>query len=205
MMRKKIVIICLLVAAIVTIAAGVYVVVSKQNEERRLEARFDKFMGYFYPYFKDFSNAASIYKRMKISLMYDYLANHKGRYINETVNYYDGGVFSMADEFRIREFLDYSTMLYSSRAFGPISSAPTSRENERFTSYLLFDAIRQLLRVNIYDDNIEYDTAEQIEETLDSLNLEIQTNFKNLNKYRNSSKKIDLNTISDSDYDLNNY
>ncbi|MBR5697324.1 MAG: hypothetical protein IKX44_01700 [Prevotella sp.] len=210
MMNKRNITRFLLATALLAVLISVSIIVVKHQKEketeRRLEARFDKFMGYYYPYLKEISNAARIYERMQISLMYDYLTNHKGRYIYEIVNYHDGGAFSMSEEFKLGRFLDQSSMLCFGRASAPINSAPLSRENEKMHFYKILDTTSKLIKVDIYDDNIGLNkTAEQTREFLDSLNLEIQSNFHSLVKYRDSSAKIDLNTISESDYDINNY
>ena len=210
MMNKRNITRFLLAIALLAVLIGVSVIVIKHHKEketeRRLEARFDKFMGYHYPYLKEISNAASIYERMQISLMYDYLTKHKGRYINEIVNYHDGGSFSMSEEFKLGRFLEQSSMLYFGRAFAPIETAPLSREKEKLFFYKILDTTSKLIKVDIYDDNIGLtETAEKKREFLDSLNMEIQSNFHSLVKYKDSSTKIDLNTISESDYDINNY
>ena len=145
MIRKKIILICLLAVAFVAATICVSSIVYKDNEkketERRLEARFDKFIGYYYPYLRDLSDAAAIYKLMQTSLMYDYLSYHKGRYINENVNYYYGGSFSMRDYSELVSFLEKAKMLYVCRAYGPIDSAPLSREEDRNSCHIILNSI----------------------------------------------------------------
>ena len=200
----------MLAAALVAVLVGVSVIIVKQQKkketEHRLESRFDKFMGFYYPYLKDLSDAAAIYKLMKTSLMYDYLSYHKGRYIDENVNYYYGGYFSMRDYITIREFLEQAKMLYVCRAYGPIDSAPPSREEDKESCYRILNTVGKLLSVDIYDDNIGINRLEERKrEFLDSLNLEIQSSFLNLIKYRVSGPRMDLNTISEVDYNINSY
>lgn len=174
--------------------------------EHRLEARFDKFMGYYYPCLKDISNAASIYKRMQLSLMYDYRMNHKGRYIYETVPYIDGGSFSMRDLDKVRQHLSTAGLLHSGRSYGPIESTPPSRIKERIACDKVLFTTNEMLSVDIYDENIDMpETVERIHDVLDSLNIEIQMAFLKLKKYRNANSKISINSIREYDYDINNY
>lgn len=204
-MRKR-VIICFSVVAIIIVLAGAIVLVVKNNEykesERKLEARFDKFMGYFYPYLNDISKAADIYKRMQISLIYDYTLHQKGRYIYEDVSYYDGGTFSMRDYSFIEKILEQASNLFFYRAYGPIQEAPQSRIEERFSLYKILNAAKELFLADIYNDDIALQSRV---ENVDSLNMEIQFNMHSLIKYKNSSPTIDLNSISEAEYDLNNY
>ena len=200
---------CLLAVTFVVTIIGISSIVYKNNEkreaERRLEARFDKFMGSYYPYLNDLSDAAAIYKLMQTSLMYDYLAYHKGRYINENVTYYFGGSFSMRDHFELENFLGKAKMLYICRAYGPIDTAPPSREEDKKSCFRIIKSIEQLLDVDIYDENIDYGTENLKRDLLDSLNLEIQSNFLKLIKYKVSGPRIDMNAISEFDYDIKNY
>lgn len=209
-MHKKTIKRCLLVAALVAVLAGVSVIMVKQQKkketEHRLESRFDKFMGFYYPYLKDISDAAAIYKLMETSLMYDYLSYHKGRFIDENVNYYYGGFFSMRDYNNIRKFLEEMRMLYACRAYGPIDTAPPSRIKEKESCYRILNTMGKLLSVDIYDSEIGMNgLAERKREILDSLNLEIQSSYLELIKYKVSGPRIDLNTISEVDYNLNSY
>ena len=143
---------------------------------------------------------------MLISLMYDYLANHKGRYIYENVHYFNGGVFSMREFCTLEDYLNQTGMIYAGQAFFPIAAGPNSRNDEKKAFYTIFNSVKRLMQVDIYDSNIGISiTPEQIENDIDSLNTEIQYNFYNLNKYKNPNSKRNLNSIRESDYDLNNY
>ena len=59
--------------------------------------------------------------------------------------------------------------------------------------------------IDIYDENIDYGTENLKRDLLDSLNLEIQSNFLKLIKYKVSGPRIDMNAISEFDYDIKNY
>ncbi len=207
-MKKNVFSKCLLILVIVAIIVGVcvYRQHGKKVNERKLEARFDRFMCYYYPYIKDISNAANVYTRMKISLMHDYYENKKGRYIHETVNFYDGGSFSLKDEFMIFRFLEKSKWIDICKAFEPIKSAPSSRDDEKLSCMRILYSLSELLEVDIYEDECEeYDVIEKKQDLLDSLNIVIQSNFHSLKKYKTSKAKIDLNYISEDEYDLKNY
>jgi len=198
--------------AFVVIASLIFaiVLVQKHNgkieEEKRLEARFDRFMGYLFPYLKEYAYAADIFKRMQISLMYDHIKNRRGRYINEIVNYYDGGYFSMYEYTQWEFKLEQAKMLYFSRPYLVTEADLKSRNDERIALIKILDAIRRMLQEDIYDDDISiYDLTKRKQNILDSLNFEIQSNFHGLIKYNNLSPKIDLNSINESDYDLSSY
>lgn len=178
----------------------------KIERERKLEARFDRFMGYYYPYLKDIADASSIYKRMEISLMYDYLKNKRGRYIHENVNYYDGGMFSMQDEFTLMTFLKRADMLNIARCSGPINFASESRCQEQREFFRIIYSVKELLAVNIYDESLAlYGTYQRVHEQIDSLDFEIKKGLNGLAKYKNASMRVDLNSISNSDYELDSY
>lgn len=178
----------------------------KIEKERKIEARFDRFMGYYYPYLKDIAEASNLYKRMKVSLMYDYISYRKGRYVYENVNYFDGGTFSMQQELSLMSFLEESKMLYFARCYGPIDCATKSRVREKRECLRVLYSVKELLAVDIYDNNIAlYGRHEDVRNTIDSLNSEIQQSLYNLSKYRESAVRINLNSISESDYNLDNY
>ena len=87
---KKSITISVAIIAMCLLCGAVFYVAKyrkEQEQNRKLEARFDKFMGYHYPYLEQIARASNIYSRQQISLMYDYLKNHKGRYINENLSY----------------------------------------------------------------------------------------------------------------------
>lgn len=199
------------IIAIVSITILAFVGIKQYKfyeKEKKLEARFDKFMVYYYPYLDDIAHAANIYTRQQVSLMYDYMTNQRGRYIHENVGYYDGdGYFSMRENFNIMVFLQQSQIYYFCRASGPVGNgAPRSRYEERNEFERVFQSARSLEHFNIYVDDINYyGRADKIKAILDSLNFEIQSGLHNLRKYRNSGPKIDFNLISDADYDLKNY
>lgn len=178
----------------------------KIERERKIEARFDRFMGYYYPYLKDISEASNIFKRMKISLMYDYISYRKGRYVYENVNYFDGGTFSMQQEHSLMSFLEESKMLYIARCYGPIDCATKSRVREKRECLRVLYSVKELLTVDIYNDNLVlYGNHEKVRNTIDSLNLEIQQGVHNLSKYRESTSRKDLKSINESDYNIENY
>lgn len=179
----------------------------ENNEnERKLEARFDKFAGYFYPHLKEISEASNIYKRMQISLMYDYLEQKKGRFAYETVRYYDGGVFLVKDHINIMFFLQNSTNKLTFKTSYILNTAPVSRHKERNAIFKIINSARALTKVDIYIDDYDIQSvAAGTKETFDSLVSEIQGNLYLLSKYKNKKDKLDLSQIKDSDYDLNNY
>lgn len=166
-------------------------------------------MEYHYPYLENISKAASYYSRMQISLMYDYLKNNRGRYINETVPYYDGGYFSMRDLYKVEDIVEHATNLYNSHSSLPMREAlygsPSSRFNDSYAWYTIIWTAYSLRRIDIYDDNYRYNgKAKQVEDTIDSLYVVIKSSIYSLSKYKNSSK-IDLNFINEEEFDLNNY
>lgn len=176
------------------------------KEKHQMEARFDKFMGYYYPILEDFAKASDIYKRMEISLMYDYISYGKGRYIDEIVNYYDGGSFSMRDHFNLMRFLDSSTGLYASRSCALIRQAPDSRREEAIACNNILDCAKELAHTDIYDSDIAlYEKQEKVKDLLDSLNFEIHLGVHNLSKYKKQSTRININDIPEYEYDLANY
>lgn len=72
---------------------------------------------------ENIARASNIYSRQQISLMYDYLKNHRGRYINENVRYYDNGeLFSMRENFDLMTLFQNAKLLYFARSTGPISA-----------------------------------------------------------------------------------
>lgn len=206
-MKKKTILLISTVAAVL-LAVSVFCVIKHNAEikkEKQLDARFDKFMGYYYPYLKDIADAADIYKRMQISLMYDYIATRDGKYIYETVKYYDGGgCFSMREHNNLYKFLGQAELLNFSRTFEPINAGTSSREKEKTACSNILWSARALHNFDIYEDDIALYGVQKSHEILDSLNLEIQNNIRCLDAYKNSNK-INLNYISESDYDLNNY
>lgn len=196
------------VIIVLTIIGGsIFLIVHHKNQikNEKLEARFDRFMGYYYPYLENITKAAEIYKRMQISLMYDYIKYNRGRYIYETVPYYNGGYFSMRDLDNVENILDHADMLYVSRTINPIYEAPKSRYNERYACLSVIYDARDLCKVDIYDENIGINgNAKRTEEVFDSLYIDMMSNFYSLSKYKTTYKK-DLNSISDFEFDLNNY
>ena len=207
MMNKQIVFKYLFGILFIAFIVGAFCIskhIEKKENNRRLEARFDKFLGYLYPDFKYISYASNIYCRMQVSLMYDYLKNKRGRKIDEMVKYYDGGYFSMREMSHWELVLEQYRNMGVWRVFGPIMTAPPSRLKERLACYRIFWPIDELLYVNYYElDSNE--TVQNKEKIIDSLNMVIQCNFYSINRYRNISPKRDLNTIPDYEYDLNNY
>ena len=152
---------------------------------------------------KEISDASNVYRRMKVSLLYDYYQNHRGRYINETVNYYDFGSFSMNDYINYETFLRQADILSACRASFPIENAPQSRKKERLAWQRFFQDIRQLVA---FDYELwEKETLEQTKEKIDSLNLELQSSFFELIKYRDANHIESLNSIIESDYKIDNY
>ena len=194
--------------AVILLAVIVFCLVKHNEElkkEKRLDARFDKFMGYYYPYLKDIADVADIYKRMQISLMYDYIVNQDSRFIDETVKYYDGGgYFSMREHYKLEKFLRQTELLTFSRAYGPINAGTSHREKEETACSKILWLARELHNFDIYDEDVATYGVQKSHEILDSLNLEIQNSIRILADYKNDNK-IDLNYISEADYDLNNY
>ena len=79
-------------------------------------------------------------------------------------------------------------------------------DKDKESCYRILNTVGKLLSVDIYDDNIGINRLEERKrEFLDSLNLEIQSSFLNLIKYRVSGPRMDLNTISEVDYNINSY
>ena len=75
-------------------------------------------------------------------------------------------------------------------------------------TYKILDASQGLsIRgINIFDDNIAlYNKADIVRDKIDSLKLCIQSSIYALRKYKNREKEIDLNSIPESDFDLDNY
>lgn len=209
-MKKENILRYILIASIlVSILISTFMVIKhhKQVErDRQLEARFDRFMGYLYPSLKEISEAAYAYKRIQISLMYDYIANRKGRYVYETVKYYDGGYFSMKEFGRLEMILLKANMLLNSQLYTPIYQAPPSRIKERDACHHILYTIEPLRHVDIYDYDIAAkEKTKQVEELFDSLNMVIQSNFFSLIKYKDKFTSIDLNSINEAEFDLNNY
>lgn len=205
-MKNKIIKYCIFAFFILVTFFFIYKVYEKNNNEKKLEARFDKFAEYFYPHLKEISEASNTYKRMQISLMYDYLEHKKGRFVYETVRYYDGGIFSMKDEFNIMLFLENTTNLFVHKAMSPINNAPNSRNMERDAVWNILNSARALAKIDVYIDDYDiYSAASRTKETIDSLVLDIQGNLHSLSKYNNSKIKLDLGQISDAEYDLSNY
>lgn len=166
-------------------------------------------MEYHYPYLENIARASNIYSRQQISLMYDYLKNHRGRYINENVRYYDNGeLFSMRENFDLMTLFQNAKLLYFAHSTGPIYCAPPSRFSECKAFHDILDATQRIGigGINIFDDNIAlYNKADIVRDKIDSLNLCIQSSIYALRKYKNSEKEIDLNSIPESDFDLDNY
>lgn len=209
---KKSITISVAIIAMCLLCGAVFYVAKyrkEQEQNRKLEARFDKFMGYHYPYLEQIARAFNIYSRQQISLMYDYLKNHKGRYINENVSYYDNGeFFSMRENCDLMTFFENARLLHVARSTGPIYCAPSSRFSEYKAFHDILDASQGLsIRgINIFDDNIAlYNKADIVRDKIDSLNLCIQSSIYALRKYKNREKEIDLNSIPESDFDLDNY
>lgn len=209
---KKFITISVTIIAICLLSGAVFYVAKyrkEQEQNRKLEARFDKFMGYHYPYLEQIARASNIYSRQQISLMYDYLKNHRGRYTNENVRYYDNGeFFSMRENFDLMTLFQNAKLLYFARSTGPIYCAPPSRFSECKAFNDILDATRRMGigGINIFDDNIAlYNKADIVRDKIDSLNLCIQSSIYALRKYKNSVKEIDLNSIPESDFDLDNY
>jgi len=199
------------IIVLTVIGGAVFLIVHHKNQikNEKLEARFDKFMEYHYPYLENISKAASYYSRMQISLMYDYLKNNRGRYINETVPYYDGGFFSMRDHLKVEDIVEHAMNLYISHSSLPMREAlyghPSSRFDESLAWYKIILTANELRHVDIYDDDFRYNgKSKQVEETIDSLYIVIKNSLYSLSKYKNSSNK-DLNWISEEEFDLNNY
>lgn len=184
-----------------------YNVYENNNNGKKLEARFDKFAEYFYPHLKEISQASNTYKRMQISLLYDYMQHKKGRFAYETVNYYDGGQFLMKDEINIMIFLKNTTnSMFFLKAMSPINNAPESRNMEKDAVWNILNSAKALAETDVYIEDYDiYSAASRTKETIDSLVLDIQGNLHCLSKYNNSKIKLDLSQISDSDYDLSNY
>lgn len=209
---KKSITISVAIIAMCLLCGAVFYVAKyrkEQEQNRKLEAQFDKFMGYHYPYLEKIARASNIYSRQQISLMYDYLNNHRGRYINENVRYYDNGeLFSMRENFDLMTLFLYTKLLYFARSTGPIYCAPPSRFSECKAFHDILDATQRIGigGINIFDDNIAlYDRADIVRDKIDSLNLCIQSSIYTLRKYKNKEKEIDLNSIPESDFDLDNY
>lgn len=199
-----------IVIALITLLIGTFFCLVKchkeSEKERQLNARFDRFVGYYYPYLKEIASAADIYKRMQISLMYDYYENQNGRYIYETVRYYDGGgYFSMREHFKLEKFLRQAELLTFCRAYGPINAGTTSREKEKTACYKILWTSSELHNFDIYDEDVARYGVQRSHEILDSLNLEIQNSLLVLADYKKYRQKIDFNYISEADYDLSNY
>lgn len=208
MANKKIIIRILTITVIVALIMGsAFAILHHKNkkEEQQLEARFDRFMGYYYPYLQDIAKAAEVYKRMQISIMYDHLKYHKDRYIDDYISYYDGGSFSLREHHYNEQILSYATLLYIARACEPIKTAPKTRIKERNSCLWMLETAEKFTKLNVYDDDIRIKgTTNRIIEVYDSLYVDLISDFHNLTKYKHANKK-DINQILDEEYDLNNY
>ena len=69
----------------------------------------------------------------------------------------------------------------------------------------MLETAGEFTKINVYDDDIRiHGTTTQIEETYDSLYIDLISDFYNLTRYKHANKK-DINQIRDDEYDLNNY
>lgn len=194
------------VFALSAILWGVSVHQKKVEKERKMEARFDKFMGYYYPILADMAQVSDVYRRMQISMMYDYIKYNKPRYAGDYVSYFDGGCFSTRTLFNYMFFLKSWCILNATKSFTVIGRPSKSRRKECKACRNILQSVVKMLNVDIYDGDLIRDgKQEKVHELLDSLNYEIQSGIMTLSRYKNNSTRIDLNDIPESEYDLSNY
>ena len=201
-MKKSVIIIASVI--IVLIGSGIIYKAREQSiKQEKLEKRFDKFMSMFYPYLVRYSNDIDLYTRMQISLMVDYRNNHKGRYIYENVDFYDGGRFSLRNEAMVEQEIRRIESLSISMFASPIEYGPRSRITEKRCFYHIFSAGRQIKNIYIYEtDKDERDIIREYDKIKD----EVRATVLKLQKYEvNNNEFVDPNQIPDKDYDLENY
>ena len=203
---KKWLLIIFVSITLISTSIAIVIHYDRKEKERQMTARFDKFMWYYYPYLENISKVSEIYKQMHISLMYDYLTYHRGRYIYESVPYQNGGVFSMKDYSSLEYTLLQTRAVYAERAFSVIDTGPYTRSYEIAAFFKILDTAEKLSLVEIYDSSIGFSiTPEQKENEIDSLNMEIQRSLNKLSKYKSPNSERNLNMIRESEYDLSNY
>lgn len=188
-----------------------YKVYSENKKQAKLEARFDRFMNYWYPIVEQYSNDMDIYARMKKGVIMDHINYHQGRYINDVIQLYGGGYFSIRQYSNIEREIELFGFGISPMASSPISAAPYSRGSEKEAFFNIFRCGTQLNKIDDYESELEYDYdyREKVFNKIDSLSNEVRKNLLILKDYkRSSSASADLNilnNIPDSEYELNNY
>lgn len=206
--KKTIISICIIILTSL-VGFTIYKVYSNHKIQAKKEAYFDHFMNYWYSFHEQYNSDVELYTRMKKSIIIDYIRNSQGRYIYENLPLYGGGSFSMRHHFSIDQKLDGFWIAH--KAVGPIECAPSSRKEERWAFWHIYNCGRELSRIDDYDERLgmDMDFLEATFNRIDSLANEIHKGFYSLDRYKTTKiKNVDidrLNNISDSEYILDRY
>lgn len=170
--------------------------------EKKKEARFDKLAGYLYPYLKDISDLADTYRRMLRAE--SHCPNKEHLYSTDILYYSDGGSFTCGECFEISKFFKHGVLSTSGhRAFCTVTTCPPkSRYDEAYAIQRIYWAAYGL--GDDWGDMFDTD-VQTFNDKIDSLTLAVHYNLYLLNKYRKSSKRVELDKIPDYDYQLENY